>query len=163
MIAIVLKDYDAAFLYNCWFLFIIVMGLLIYKYAPLWQEVSVKSLILRWLLRPVGLLLHWGHRNKNSLFIGCLNLSDGEHHIWDQGHKPEVDLGFWDRSPSRRSDREGPQSLWGALCQSKNSGKVREVDTPLLTFHMYVHNSRFTEKEVGSKPNLEFYQYNMLL
>ena len=33
------------------------MGLLIYKYEPLWQEVSVKSLILRWPLRPLGLLL----------------------------------------------------------------------------------------------------------
>ena len=32
------------------------MGLLIYKYEPLLQEVSVKSLILRWPLRPVGLL-----------------------------------------------------------------------------------------------------------
>ena len=33
------------------------MGLLICKYAPFWQEFSVKSLILRWTLRPVGLLL----------------------------------------------------------------------------------------------------------
>ena len=32
------------------------MGLLIYKYEPYWHEDSVKSLILRWLLRPVGLL-----------------------------------------------------------------------------------------------------------
>ena len=32
------------------------MGLLICKYAPFWQEFSVKSLILRWQLRPVGLL-----------------------------------------------------------------------------------------------------------
>ena len=30
---------------------------LIYKYEHLWLEVSVKSLILRWPLRPVGLLL----------------------------------------------------------------------------------------------------------
>ena len=29
------------------------MGLLIYKYEPLWQEVSVKSLILTWSLRLV--------------------------------------------------------------------------------------------------------------
>ena len=50
-----LKDYDAAFLYNCWFLFIIIMGLLICNYGPFWQEFSVKSLILRWTLRPVGL------------------------------------------------------------------------------------------------------------
>ena len=32
------------------------MRLLIYKYEPFWQEVSVKSLILRWPLRPMGLL-----------------------------------------------------------------------------------------------------------
>ena len=32
------------------------MGLLIYKYESLWQEVSVKSLILSRPLRPVGLL-----------------------------------------------------------------------------------------------------------
>ena len=32
------------------------MGLLIYKYEPLQQEVSVKSVILRWPFRPVGLL-----------------------------------------------------------------------------------------------------------
>ena len=38
-------------------IFIIIMGLLICKYAPFWQEFSVKSLILRWPLRPVGLLL----------------------------------------------------------------------------------------------------------
>ena len=56
LIAIVLKDYDAAFLCNCWFLFIIIMGLLICKYAPFWQGFSVKSLILMWPLRPVGLL-----------------------------------------------------------------------------------------------------------
>ena len=50
-------DYDAAFLYNCWFLFLMILGLLICKYAPFWQEFSVKSLILRWPLRPSGLLL----------------------------------------------------------------------------------------------------------
>ena len=33
-----------------------IMGLLICKYQPFWQEVGVESLILRWLLRPVGLL-----------------------------------------------------------------------------------------------------------
>ena len=56
LIAIVLRDYDVAFLYHHWFIFSM-MGLLIYKYEPFWQEVSVKSVILRWLLRPVGLLL----------------------------------------------------------------------------------------------------------
>ena len=41
-----------------WLIFIYsMMRLLIYKYEPLWQEVSVKSVILRWPLRPVGLLL----------------------------------------------------------------------------------------------------------
>ena len=33
------------------------MGLLIYKYEHLWLEVSEKSLILRWPLRPEGLLI----------------------------------------------------------------------------------------------------------
>ena len=31
-IAIVLKDYDAAFQYNCWFLLFIIIGLMICKY-----------------------------------------------------------------------------------------------------------------------------------
>ena len=56
LIAIVLRDYDAAFLYHRDF-HISMMGLLIHKYEPLWQEVNVKSLILRCPLRPVGLLL----------------------------------------------------------------------------------------------------------
>ena len=60
LFAIELKDYDAAFLYNCWFLFIIIMGPLICKYAPFCQEFSVKSLIRRWPLRPVGLLFFIG-------------------------------------------------------------------------------------------------------
>ena len=30
------------------------IGLLIYKYEPFWQEVSVKYLLLRWSLRPVA-------------------------------------------------------------------------------------------------------------
>ena len=38
------------------------MGLLMYKYEPLWQEVSVKCLILRWPLRPVGLLFFFLRR-----------------------------------------------------------------------------------------------------
>ena len=69
------------------------MGLLLYKYEPFWQEVSVKSLILTWPLRPLGLLLekagivifysvvagkiqctralptHWKPPNIGSLFI----------------------------------------------------------------------------------------------
>ena len=34
------------------------MWLLICEYEPFWQEVSVKSLIFRWPLRPVGLLFN---------------------------------------------------------------------------------------------------------
>ena len=45
------------------------MGLLIYKYEPLWQEVSVKSLILRWPLRPVGLLFYQLHFRSWFFFI----------------------------------------------------------------------------------------------
>ena len=33
------------------------MEQLIFKYEPFWQEISVESLILRWPLRPLGLLL----------------------------------------------------------------------------------------------------------
>ena len=59
LFAIELKDY-AAFLYTCWFYSM--MGLLICKYEPFWHKGSVKSLILRWLLRPVALLfLSWSY------------------------------------------------------------------------------------------------------
>ena len=44
-----------------WLIFIYsMMRLLIYKYEPFWQEVGVKSLILSWPLRPVGLLFWRG-------------------------------------------------------------------------------------------------------
>ena len=59
--------YDAAFLYNCWFLFITIMELRC-KYAPFWQEFSVKSLMLRWSLKPVGLLFVFpGYRHYKPL------------------------------------------------------------------------------------------------
>ena len=72
-----LKNYDAAFLYNCWFLFIIIMGLLIWKYRPFWQDFSVKSLILRWPIRPVGLLFL--KMVKNYLFdlYAVLSINQG--------------------------------------------------------------------------------------
>ena len=49
------------------------MGLLIYKYEPFWQEVSVKSLILRWPLRPVGLLFFLAGANPcgPAIFEAC--------------------------------------------------------------------------------------------
>ena len=48
-----------------WLIFIYsMMGLLIYKYEPFWQEFSVKSLILRWPLRPVYLLFY----SRNAIF-----------------------------------------------------------------------------------------------
>ena len=46
LIAIVLRDHDAAFLPSLIFIYSM-MGLLIYKYEPLQQEGSVKSVILR--------------------------------------------------------------------------------------------------------------------
>lgn len=57
-IAIVLWGYNAAFFFTFLFKFISMMGmgLLICKYDPLWQEVSVQFLILRRLLRPICLL-----------------------------------------------------------------------------------------------------------
>ena len=58
------------------------MGLLICKYDPFWQEINVESLILRWLLRPVGLLFfsnehfkrhihlfQWGYYNSDLMKI----------------------------------------------------------------------------------------------
>ena len=40
----------------CWF-FSARMGLLVWNYELFWQEISLESLIQRWPLRPVGLLL----------------------------------------------------------------------------------------------------------
>ena len=57
-----LRDYDTALLYNCWFSLILRFGCW-YINEPLWQEVSVYSLILWWPLRPLGLFL-W-NENKN--------------------------------------------------------------------------------------------------
>ena len=56
LIAIVLRNYDAAFRYHSWFSFILWWGCWYTNMSPFWQEVSVKSLILRWPLRPVDLL-----------------------------------------------------------------------------------------------------------
>ena len=64
-IDIVLKNYDAFFLCHYWFLFSM-MGQLICKNEPFWQEVNVKCLILRWPLRPMGLF------SCRSLFSGDL-------------------------------------------------------------------------------------------
>ena len=56
MIANVLENYDAAFIPLLIFIYSM-MGLLTdMQNDPCWQEVSVESLILRWTLRPVGLL-----------------------------------------------------------------------------------------------------------
>ena len=51
LIAIVLRDYDAVFLY------IGLIFIFFFYDRAFWQEVSVKSLILRWPLKHVGLLL----------------------------------------------------------------------------------------------------------
>ena len=68
--------YDAAFLYNCCFLVIIIMELRC-KYVPFWQEFSVKSLMLRWPLRPVDLLFLWWKGlcrkcSKSLIFINSI-------------------------------------------------------------------------------------------
>ena len=72
------------------------------KYEPFWQEVSVKSLILRWPLRPVSLLFllrmsrkrniwdpHWyidhSHFHATSIYIGfrhLLTLGYFKHIAW---------------------------------------------------------------------------------
>ena len=63
--------YDAAFLCHCWFSFILWWVLLISKYEPFWQEVSVESLILRWPLRLMDLLfiLSLNLFNKRNIFL----------------------------------------------------------------------------------------------
>ena len=50
-----LSEYDAAYLFDCWFSFILWWDCWYTNISPFWQEVGVKSLILRWPLRPVGL------------------------------------------------------------------------------------------------------------
>ena len=55
LIAIMLRDYDAVFLYHRWFSFILWWSCWYTNSSP--SEVSVKSVLLRWPLRPVGLLL----------------------------------------------------------------------------------------------------------
>ena len=76
LIAIMLWDCDAAFLYYRWEIFIYsIIGLFIFKYEPLWQKVSIKSLILRWLLIPVGLLFKFV--NVFSQFCNNLPLEKG--------------------------------------------------------------------------------------
>ena len=50
LLAIVIRNYDAVFLFHGWFLFMI--GMLISRYDPFSQEISVESLIVRWPLRP---------------------------------------------------------------------------------------------------------------
>ena len=88
LIAIVLNDYDSAFLYNCWFLFII-WGC---WYAPFWQEFSVKSLILRWPLRLVGLLFNKicridiliYKRKENNMYPTLITL----YTEWERWHNP---------------------------------------------------------------------------
>ena len=42
------------------------MGLLIWKYEPFWQKVSVESLILRWPLSPLGLFIRKGTIAKTN-------------------------------------------------------------------------------------------------
>ena len=48
---------------------------IIYKYEPFWQEVSVKSFILRWPLRPVGFLFLL---LKYILFLVSIILTNGD-------------------------------------------------------------------------------------
>lgn len=47
----------------------------------------------------------------NICKIYHLMFSDGEHHIRNQGHQPQVDLGLWDWSPSRRTNRARQESV----------------------------------------------------
>ena len=67
---------DCTIIVNCKFhishlvnilLFISIMGLVICKYMPFWHKVSVKSPILRWPLKPLGLLFSWVFPSMNWL------------------------------------------------------------------------------------------------
>ena len=46
------------------------------NYEPFWQEVSVESLILRWPLRPLGLLLKLAQYALKSFFKCCVVVND---------------------------------------------------------------------------------------
>ena len=58
-----------------WIFIYSMMGQLTCKYELVWQEFSVESLILRWLLRPLGLLLNFV--NVFLLFRNYLPLEMG--------------------------------------------------------------------------------------
>ena len=60
------------------------MGLLICKYEPILQEVSVESLILRRLLRSVGLLLNLDEINSQLLIK----------EVYSQIHSLAIDFAF---------------------------------------------------------------------
>ena len=52
-----------------------VMGLLICKYEPFWQDVRVEFLIPMWLLRPVGFLcFFYTYANANLFITGLIFL-----------------------------------------------------------------------------------------
>ena len=53
------------------------MGQLISKYEPFWQEVSIESLILRWPLRPLGLLFKRKMLYSIDLMCKCLSICKG--------------------------------------------------------------------------------------
>ena len=61
------------------FLVYSMIGLLRYKFEPFWQDVSVKSLIIKGPLRPVGLLLYFV--NVFSLFRNISPCKRGER-VW---------------------------------------------------------------------------------
>ena len=63
LVAFVLRNFDAVFLFHRWFSFILWWGCWYTNMRPsLWQDVSVKSLILGWPLRPLGILFKMANR-----------------------------------------------------------------------------------------------------
>ena len=77
LIAVVLWDDNAAFLCHCRFLFILWWCCWYANMRHFWQEVSIESLILRWRLRPVALLL-WTWTLLFCFFLYLANLELAE-------------------------------------------------------------------------------------
>ena len=63
---------NAVFLSHWWFFKNSMMGLLICKYNPSWQEIIVESLLLRWLLRPMG--FDFSHESSKTRLGKCLEV-----------------------------------------------------------------------------------------
>ena len=111
------------------------MGLLICKYDPFWQEINVESLILRWLLRPVGLLFfsnehfkrhihlfQWGYYNSDlmKIFWQVLSLAYNiEIEMIIYHPKEKLAFRYWKQcQQSYFRGKMHPQKCWGENLES---------------------------------------------